>query len=41
MLLDNQNIIIKWLVKAIPKGIKLNKLQNKIILKRVKIKGNQ
>ena len=38
---DNKNIKIKWLVKAIPKGIKLNKLLNKIKLKRQKIKGNQ
>ena len=41
IVLDNQNIKIKWLVKAIPKGIKLNKLQNKIKLNKEKIKGNQ
>ena len=39
--LDNKKIKIKWLVKAIPKGIKLNKLQNNIKLNKLKIKGNQ
>lgn len=41
IVLDNKNISIKWLVKAIPKGIKLNKLQNKMKLNNVYIKGNQ
>jgi hypothetical protein len=41
IVLDNKNINIKWLVKAIPKGIKLNKLQNKIKLNNVNINGNQ
>ena len=38
---DNKNIKIKWLVKAMPNGIKLNKLLNNIKLKRQNIKGNQ
>ena len=38
---DNQKIKIKWLVKAIPKGIKLIKFENKIKLKIEKINGNQ
>lgn len=38
---DNQKINIKWLVKAIPKGIKLIKFENKIKLKIQKINGNQ
>lgn len=41
IVLDNKNINIKWLVNAIPKGIKLNKLQNKMKLNNVYIKGNQ
>lgn len=41
IVLDNKKINIKWLVKAIPKGIKLNKLQNKIKLNKENIKGNQ
>ena len=36
---DNHIIIIIWLVKAIPKGIKLIKLQIKTKLNKVKIKG--
>ena len=39
IVIDNHKITIKWLVKAIPKGIKLNKLENSIKLKITKIKG--
>lgn len=39
MLKDNSKIIIIWLVKAIPKGVKLKKLQEKIKKNKEKIKG--
>lgn len=38
---DNHKINIIWLVKAIPKGIKLSKLQIKIKLNNKKIKGKK
>lgn len=39
ILKDNHIIIIIWLVKAIPKGIRLNKLQINTKLNKVKING--
>lgn len=41
IVLDNKKISIKWLVMAIPNGIKLNKLQNNIKVNKVYIKGAQ
>lgn len=38
-LIDNQKIIIIWLVNARPNGIKLNKFINKIKTNNVKING--
>lgn len=39
IVMDKNKIKIRWLVKAIPKGIKLNKLQIKTKLKIVKMNG--
>ncbi len=39
IVIDNHKITTKWLVNAIPKGIKLSKLENKIKIKITKIKG--
>lgn len=39
MLIDNQKIIIIWLVKAKPNGNKLNKFMIKININNVNING--